>query len=236
VHCSTLWLTYNRATIGGKHFSRDLKPVDSDGNEISMWSEDAQKQFADEDEDEEEEDSDEESDDESKAGPSREDKKNLKKARKDAAIAKKKAQAVQVGDLPPSDSEEDSDDDDDDMPANPNHSKASRSQALSPSKVEEATDGVNNMSLANRRERESAEAQLAKERYQKLHEQGKTDEAKADMARLKLIREQRDAEAARRQVCFVLFKFAYEYKTLINRLFRLRRRRERHMRRPRRLR
>ena len=34
----------------------------------------------------------------------------------------------------------------------------------------------------------------------KLHDAGKTDEAKADLARLKVIREQRAAEAARRQV------------------------------------
>jgi hypothetical protein len=45
------------------------------------------------------------------------------------------------------------------------------------------------------------DALAAKERYRKLHEQGKTDEAKADLARLKLIREQRAADSARRQVC-----------------------------------
>ncbi|KAK8014851.1 casein kinase substrate phosphoprotein pp28 protein [Apiospora arundinis] len=51
----------------------------------------------------------------------------------------------------------------------------------------------------SRRERESMEAAAAKERYRKLHEAGKTDEAKADMARLALIREKRAAEAARKQ-------------------------------------
>ncbi len=57
----------------------------------------------------------------------------------------------------------------------------------------------------SRREREALQAQQAKERYQKLHEAGKTDEAKADLARLKLIREKRAQEAARKQVRFDYF-------------------------------
>ncbi|KAI5859952.1 hypothetical protein GGS23DRAFT_583204 [Durotheca rogersii] len=184
---------------GGKHFSRDLRPLDADGNEISMWSEDAQK--ADNDESEGEEDSDEEGSD---AGPSqpnaeltREERKQAKKAQKEAAISKKK-NIVQVGDLP-SDSAEDDDDDDDGAPANPNHSKASRGMTkVQPGGVEEATNGLKNLAMS-RKERESLEAQQAKERYRKLHEEGKTDEAKADLARLRLIREKREAEAARKQ-------------------------------------
>jgi hypothetical protein len=98
------------------------------------------------------------------------------------------------------------------MPANPNHSKAARNQAKAPPvSVDEATEGVNDLSVGakgkgkpvaelSRREREAVQAQQAKERYQKLHEAGKTDEAKADLARLKLIREKREAEAARKQV------------------------------------
>jgi hypothetical protein len=99
------------------------------------------------------------------------------------------------------------------MPANPNHSKAARNQASAPPvTVEEAAEGVKNLSVGgkgkgkpvaelSRREREAIQAQQAKERYQKLHEAGKTDEAKADLARLKLIKEKREAEAARKQVC-----------------------------------
>ncbi|KXX82377.1 28 kDa heat- and acid-stable phosphoprotein [Madurella mycetomatis] len=197
---------------GGKHFSRNLRPLDADGNEISMWSEDAQKQLraADEESEEEsEEESDEDEEDEggaagtssmSAAELSREERKREKKARKEAAIARAKKQAVQVGDLPPSDSEEESDDDNDDMPANPNHSRQARSQTKAP-EVDEAADGVQGLSVGapSRRERESLQAAQAKERYRKLHEAGKTDEAKADLARLKLIREKREAEAARRQ-------------------------------------
>ncbi|KAK4925647.1 hypothetical protein LTR66_016390 [Elasticomyces elasticus] len=51
----------------------------------------------------------------------------------------------------------------------------------------------------SRREKEAIAAQAAKERYQKLHAEGKTDEAKADMARLKLIRQQREDATARKQ-------------------------------------
>lgn len=166
-----------------------------------MWSADA-KQRNGSDEDDSEEDSSEESSDDDATGPagelSREERRAEKKARKDAAIAKAKGQAVQVGDLPPTgDSDADSDDD---MPANPNHSKAARSQTMAP--VEEVTEGVKGLAVGgtpSRRERESLEAQQAKERYRKLHEQGKTDEAKADMARLRVIREKREAEAARKQ-------------------------------------
>ncbi|KAH0441893.1 28 kda heat- and acid-stable [Colletotrichum camelliae] len=186
---------------GGKHFSRNLRPLDADGNEIGMWSADAKKDDSGSDESDSEEDSEEDSDsDDAKpqAEQSRADRKAAAKARKEAAIAKKNGQAVEVGDLPPSDSEEESDDD---MPANPNHSKAARNQTKAPPKeVEEATEGVKKLAVANnRKERESMEAALAKERYRKLHEAGKTDEAKADMARLRLIREQRAADAARRE-------------------------------------
>jgi hypothetical protein len=140
----------------------------------------------------------------------REERRAAAKAKKEAAIARKKGQVAQPGDLPSS-SEESSEDED--MPANPNHSKAARNQAKAPPPtVDEAAEGVKNMAVAagkgkgkppaelSRREREAIQAQQAKERYQKLHEAGKTDEAKADLARLKLIREKREAEAARKQV------------------------------------
>ncbi|OIW26478.1 hypothetical protein CONLIGDRAFT_683455 [Coniochaeta ligniaria NRRL 30616] len=196
---------------GGKHFSRDLRPLDADGNEISMWaSGQKKKDESSEEESSEEESSEEESDD---AGPgasaaalSREERKKEKAAKKAAAVARAKAASVQVGDLPPSGSEEESSDDEADMPANPNHSKAARSQTKvvqqTSAAVDEATDKVKKLAVSgtmNRKERESAEAAEAKERYRKLHEAGKTDEAKADLARLRLIREKREQEAARKQ-------------------------------------
>ncbi|KAK2003041.1 hypothetical protein LX36DRAFT_745809 [Colletotrichum falcatum] len=191
---------------GGKHFSRDLRPLDADGNEISMWSADSKHKGDDESSQEASEEDSEESDSEDDGKPqaemTRAERKAAAKARKDAAAAKKRAQAVEVGDLPPSDSEESSEDEAD-MPANPNHSKAARNQTKAPvaaPEVDEAAEGVKKLTVANnRKERESMEAAQAKERYRKLHEAGKTDEAKADLARLRLIREQRAADAARRE-------------------------------------
>ncbi|KAJ3939389.1 uncharacterized protein N0V96_010837 [Colletotrichum fioriniae] len=98
-------------------------PLDADGNEINMWAAGSKKKDEESSEEDSEEDSEEESDSDeggaAQAELSRADRKAAAKARKDAAIAKKKAQAVEVGDLPPTDSEEESSDDD--MPANPNH-------------------------------------------------------------------------------------------------------------------
>jgi hypothetical protein len=173
-----------------------------------MWSIEANKKDESDSEDESEEESEEESDD--GAGPStaaaqelsREDRKKEKKARKDAAIAKAKAAAIQVGDLPPSDGDSE-DDEDDDMPANPNHSKAARKQLEPPAPVDEATEAVSGLSIKqpqSRRERETLEAAQAQARYRKLHEEGKTDQAKADLARLAAIREKREADRARKEV------------------------------------
>lgn len=50
----------------------------------------------------------------------------------------------------------------------------------------------------SRREREEIEKQKAKERYMKMHLAGKTDQAKADLARLAIIRKQRE-EAAKKK-------------------------------------
>lgn len=172
-----------------------------------MWSEDAGNNIDEGSEEDSDEDSEEDSEEEEKADASREDRKAQKKARKEAAIAKTKAKTVEVGDLPSSDE----DSDDDDMPANPNHSKASRNQAGRAGGVEAITEGVANLKApGNRKEREALEAQAAKERYLKLQGEGKTDQAKADLARLKLIREQREAESARRQVSILpLFRVCY---------------------------
>uniref|UniRef100_A0A1D1XLL7 Heat-and acid-stable phosphoprotein n=1 Tax=Anthurium amnicola TaxID=1678845 RepID=A0A1D1XLL7_9ARAE len=50
----------------------------------------------------------------------------------------------------------------------------------------------------SRREREELEKQRAHERYMRLQEQGKTEQARKDLERLQLIREQR-AEAAKKR-------------------------------------
>jgi len=51
----------------------------------------------------------------------------------------------------------------------------------------------------SRREREAVEAAAAKERYWKLQEAGKTDQAKADLARLAVIRKEREEKAKQRK-------------------------------------
>ncbi|PAL65639.1 hypothetical protein CEJ83_20560, partial [Acinetobacter baumannii] len=50
----------------------------------------------------------------------------------------------------------------------------------------------------SRREREEIEKQKAHERYMRLQEQGKTEQARKDLERLALIRQQR-AEAAKKR-------------------------------------
>ncbi|KAM4530171.1 pdgfa associated protein 1b [Odontesthes bonariensis] len=51
----------------------------------------------------------------------------------------------------------------------------------------------------SRREREELEKQKAKERYMKMHLAGKTDQAKADLARLAIIRKQREDAAKKKE-------------------------------------
>ncbi|XP_043641113.1 28 kDa heat- and acid-stable phosphoprotein-like [Drosophila teissieri] len=50
----------------------------------------------------------------------------------------------------------------------------------------------------SRRGRDSTKDQSARQRYEKLHTAGKTTEARADLARLALIRQQREETAAKR--------------------------------------
>ncbi|KAL4894336.1 major facilitator superfamily domain-containing protein [Aspergillus ambiguus] len=204
---------------GGKRFSRDVQPVDKDGNAVSLWRDpDDGIPSSDEDNASTDESSSESADELSQPGPSsaaastaadtpemtREERRAAAKAKKQAAIAKRNK--VQPGDLPPSDSEEssgagaaDDDGDEDDLPANPNHTAKSRSQLTSDAaEAPEPAAGANGRELS-RREREAIEAQQARERYMKLHAEGKTEEARADLARLAIVREQREAERARKE-------------------------------------
>ncbi|CAG8941949.1 unnamed protein product [Penicillium salamii] len=197
---------------GGKHFSRDLVGTDKEGNQMGMWREPQDKieSSGDEGSSSEEESSEESSEDESKpiesstAAGTREERRAAAKAKKAAAMKKRNQGPAQPGDLPPSDSE----DSDDALPANPNHTAKSRSQTQKPvagsdSEAEAAPAAKKpaakkDISQLSRREREAVQAQQARERYQKLHAEGKTDEAKSDLARLAVIREQREAERQRK--------------------------------------
>ncbi|SZF02078.1 unnamed protein product [Blumeria hordei] len=186
---------------GGKNFSKNLRPLDAEGNEMA-------KLDADNNSEKEEDSSDEESLEEEESNQSnlnREERRAAAKAKKEAAISKKKAKVVETGDLPTSSEDESQGEA---MQSNPNHTKASRNQTMPSTEMAEMSKGVEALKVStkgkpmaelSRREREAVQAQQAKERYQKLHEAGKTDEAKADLARLKLVREKREAEAARKQ-------------------------------------
>ena len=59
-------------------------------------------------------------------------------------------------------------------------------------------DGSEDKPQLSRREREELEKQKAKAHYQKMHAAGKTDEARADLARLAIIRKQREEAAKKR--------------------------------------
>lgn len=51
----------------------------------------------------------------------------------------------------------------------------------------------------SRREREAIEKEQARKRYEKLHAEGKTDEARADLARLAIIKKQREEAAKKKE-------------------------------------
>jgi hypothetical protein len=198
--------TTDKNFSGGKHFSRDLQPLDKNGEPIGMWRDPADKN----NETSEEDSSEEESGDESSAGEgptaapqqelTREERRAQAKLRREAARDRKFQKPVEAGASPTSSEDEE----DGDMPANPNHTQKARNQARAATGASGETPaparkaGANDENLS-RREREALAAEAAKQRYQKLHAEGKTDEARADLARLKLIREQRDAAAARKQ-------------------------------------
>ncbi|KZC05733.1 PREDICTED: 28 kDa heat- and acid-stable phosphoprotein-like [Dufourea novaeangliae] len=80
-------------------------------------------------------------------------------------------------------------------------------QVENPNRVQKKTKKISqiNQSLdsdkpeLSRREREQLEKQRAYANYQKLHAAGKTDEARADLARLAIIKQQREEAAKKRE-------------------------------------
>ncbi|KAG9063168.1 hypothetical protein KI688_004769 [Linnemannia hyalina] len=73
--------------------------------------------------------------------------------------------------------------------SNPNRASGNR--------VMKASDLTTPIEMS-RKEREAAEKEAAKQKYWKLHQEGKTDQAKSDMARLAVIRQKREEAAAQR--------------------------------------
>eukprot|EP00824_Muranothrix_gubernata_P025602 TRINITY_DN8364_c0_g1_i3.p1 TRINITY_DN8364_c0_g1~~TRINITY_DN8364_c0_g1_i3.p1 ORF type:complete len:138 (-),score=52.28 TRINITY_DN8364_c0_g1_i3:22-399(-) len=62
---------------------------------------------------------------------------------------------------------------------------------------QEATETVGG--ARSRKEREEVEKHRLKERYQRMYAEGKTEQARADMARLALVRRQREEAIRRRE-------------------------------------
>ncbi|CAO1434358.1 unnamed protein product [Diamesa serratosioi] len=73
------------------------------------------------------------------------------------------------------------------------------SLTLNPKAQTSSADGAPPVEQLSRREREEIEKQKNKDAYQKLHAEGKTDQAKADLARLAIIKQQRAEAAAKRE-------------------------------------
>ncbi|KAG1733716.1 casein kinase substrate phosphoprotein PP28-domain-containing protein [Suillus lakei] len=169
---------------GGRNFSKHLE-IDENGTAVSLdkrWAPRGQEGEADSDEDnkleeEDEDDDDEEDEDEEGASGSAAQPELSRVERK--ALKKKQADQKQ-----PVEGESDTDAD----LINPNHveKKMNISDLGAPREL-------------TRREREAKEKQDAKDRYWKLHLAGKTDEAKSDLARLRKIKEEREAAQAKRK-------------------------------------
>lgn len=85
----------------------------------------------------------------------------------------------------------------------PKKDKAAASDIANPNRAAQksmkASDLKSDTYEPSRKEREAAEKKAAQEKYWKLHQAGKTDQAKADLARLKVIREKREAAAKARE-------------------------------------
>lgn len=79
---------------------------------------------------------------------------------------------------------------------NPN--RAQKKAAEKVTKVNVNAPGTSKPDLS-RREREELERQRAAANYQKLHAEGKTEQARADLARLAIIKQHRHEAAARRE-------------------------------------
>ncbi|KAF8968811.1 casein kinase substrate phosphoprotein PP28-domain-containing protein [Flammula alnicola] len=160
---------------GGRSFSKDMA-FDNGDRKVHRGGEGIEEEDSDEEsgeEESEEEESEEESGEETKAGPelTRTERREMKKKQGDAKLKKGEEEEEEDPDL-----------------INPNHvqKKLNISDLNAPREL-------------TRREREQKEKADAKERYWKLHVQGKTDEAKSDLSRLAKIRAEREAALAKRK-------------------------------------
>lgn len=132
-----------------------------------------------------------------------EDEKDEKKGSGGEEASGKSERAVGApGDMPPSDSESESSEEESDKHKGIEHLIAIENPNHVAQKMKKVTDlgkdGEDSKPQLTRKEREEVQKQQAKANYMKAHLAGKTEEAQADMARLALIRRQREEAAATR--------------------------------------
>jgi len=125
------------------------------------------------------------------------------------AEGKEPLKAAEPGQLPADDSAEEEVEEEEDPEDNKPKGVSHLIEVENPNRAKPKTKNVTSISAddaasasaeptLSRKEREELEKQQAKEHYQKLHMAGKTKEARADLARLALIRKQREDGAKKR--------------------------------------
>jgi hypothetical protein len=172
---------------GGKSFSRNLQPLDENGNEVNTpdrWQPRNRRQQEEDSEDESgsgsgSEESESDDDESSEDGLMGSGAPKVKSEKQPAA-----AKAAAKGEAPAA--------------ANANRSlnKAMSAKELAAASAEGGSGRPGGE--MSRRDREALEKKQAAERYWKLHQAGKTDQAKADLARLAEVKKRRE-EAARKR-------------------------------------
>lgn len=159
-----------------------------------MWSAEARKKIDHESSDEDESESESDGDAApSASGPvteqTREGRRDAKKQRKAALIAERKAKVVEVGDMPPSDSDSEGDEEVS-IPANSNHTASARSQATSA--VDNVTAGVDDITLKQKGKDDA-------------RQKAEDTERKADLERLAAIKERRKFAAEMAEMAKVTY-------------------------------
>ncbi|KAK1926513.1 casein kinase substrate phosphoprotein PP28-domain-containing protein [Papiliotrema laurentii] len=183
---------------GGRHFSRDLDPRDILKGNVRGSDDESEEESEEEESSEDEGPSQpqeqvklskemaamnlklgntEEIEEDPEENMSRAERKALKKAQAEAKAKKN------VGKAKKDDSDEESESEDD----------------IQPLKAAEKPKAKFAAQELSRKEREAAEKKAAQEKYARLHAQGKTAEAKSDLARLQEVRRRREQAAAQRE-------------------------------------
>ncbi|XP_051899127.1 28 kDa heat- and acid-stable phosphoprotein-like [Pristis pectinata] len=123
----------------------------------------------------------------------------------DEIDAQMKAEKEKAKDLPENAGDADSDDSSEDDSEPKKKGVEGLIEIENPNRIVQKNKKITDVDLnprnreLSRREREEIEKQQARERYMKLHLEGKTEQARADLARLAIIRKQREDAARKRE-------------------------------------